>query len=193
MKNDAVAPYAVVIIKLLQDVLYQEDTANWDLLLRYVTPIREYFGKIGLEVQLYEAEGYAYLHQPDGDTHEEERLPRLVRRDKLTYDVTLLGVLLREKLLQFETSGSNSPRLVLSKDEIREMIRLFFKERTDEVRLWRDFDTAINRMVELGFLKRLTGAENNLFEVRRILKAKFSTDTLVEIKQKLQTYVESSA
>lgn len=193
MKNIVIAPYAAVIIKLFQDVVYQEDVANWDLLLRHVTPIREYFGKIGLELQLHETEGFAYLHQPDDDTDDEVSLPRLVRRDKLSYEVTLLGVLLREKLLQFEASGSTSPRLILPKDEIHEMLRLFFKDHTNEVRLMRDFDISVNKMVELGFLKRLTGADNNLFEVRRILKAKFSADTLVEIKQKLQAHAESSS
>lgn len=196
MKNDSVAPYAPVIIKLLQDVVYEEDSTNWNLFLSYSTPIREYFGKIGVEVYLDEAEGYAYLRQPEADNDEEQHTPpllRLVRRRELSYKVTLLCVLLREQLREFDASGSESTRLILSTGQIREMIIPFFKEQANEVRLFKEVDSIINQAVELGFLKLLRGTEDDRYEVRRILKAKISADKLVEIKQKLQAYAESHA
>ncbi len=207
MRSDKIAPYASVIIRLLQDVLYQEDTINWDLLLRHAEPVREYFEKIGIALHIDEPEGYAYLRQPDLEEAEggaepgacadgsiitgipqARALPRLVRRDRLSYHVTLLCVLLRESLLQFDASGSASARLVLSREDIHELLRTFFKERTDETRLVRTFDSIINQVVGLGFLKELTGTEADRYEVRRILRAKISADTLGEIKARLQQY-----
>ena len=42
-------------------------------------------------------------------------------------------------------------------------------------------------MVEWGFVKRLSGQEEN-YEVRPILKAKIDADTLALLKQKLEAY-----
>jgi hypothetical protein len=44
-------------------------------------------------------------------------------------------------------------------------------------------------VVELGFLKLLPNSTEELYEVRRIIKAKISADKLAEIKEKLQAVV----
>ena len=70
-----------------------------------------------------DTEGYAYLQShPEADG--EEPLPRLVNRRTLTYNVSLLLVLLRKRLVEFETAGGDG-KLVLSRDQIVEMLRLF--------------------------------------------------------------------
>ena len=195
-RDETIAPYAAVVIKLLQDVLYQEDSNYWELLLRYQQLVREYFEKIGIELYVDEGEGFAYLRQPDEDqadlSDQARTLPRLVRRDRMSYHATLLCVLLREGLLQFDASGSASTRLILSQDEIYDMLRPFFKERTDETRLLRTFDHVIGQVVGLGFLKLMAGSEENRYEVRRVLRAKLSADTLADIREKLEAYAEST-
>src|SRR5258708_27290630 len=100
MQNSAVMPYAPVVLKLLQNPLFSDETAPWNLLLSYITPVQEYFARIGLEVRIHEEDGYAYLHQPalEDDEGQTITLPRLTRRDRLTYHTTLLCVLLREWL-----------------------------------------------------------------------------------------------
>ncbi len=45
----------------------------------------------------------------------EEALPRLVRRRSLTYNVSLLLVLLRKRMVEFESSGEEG-KLVLTRD-----------------------------------------------------------------------------
>src|SRR5260221_7135624 len=106
MTNSAVMPYAPAVLKLLQNPLFSDETASWNLLLSYLTPVQEYFARIGLEVRVHEEDGYAYLHQPalEDDEGQSVVLPRLTRRDHLTYQTTLLCVLLRELLDPF---GSN--------------------------------------------------------------------------------------
>lgn len=196
LRDETIAPYAAVVIKLLQDVLYLEDSANWELLLRYNELVREYFAKIGIELYIDEGEGFAYIRQPDEDqadlSDQARTLPRLVRRDRMSYHATLLCVLLRESLQQFDASGLASTRLIVSNDEIYDLLRPFFKERTDETRLLRTFDHIIGQVVGLGFLKQMTGSEENRYEVRRILRAKLSADTLAEIREKLEAYAEST-
>lgn len=194
MRSDAVVPYAPVIIKLLQNVLYYDDTAHWDLLLAYQSPIMDYVAKIGLELYLNEGDGFAYLHQPGLDDDEGQRvaLPRLTRRDRLSYASTVLCVLLRERLDQFDASSTDSDRLILTLEDLRDLQRPFFKERSDERVLLRRLDATVERVVELGFLRRLSNASGTgeeRYEVRRVLKARLSADKLAEIKERLQAHV----
>ncbi|HMQ55207.1 MAG TPA: DUF4194 domain-containing protein [Anaerolineae bacterium] len=189
-----IVPYAPVVLRLLQGPLYQENGEIWNLLLQYEAAVQSYLARIGLALVVAEVDGYAYLHQPEPDNDEgvSPALPRLLRRVRLTYDVTLLCVLLRERLLQFETRATGSTRLVLTAEQIREMASLFFQERADEVRLLRELDRVIRQVEELGFLRRLQGQEI-AYEIRPILKARISADQLVEIKQKLQDYANTAA
>ncbi|HET7640709.1 MAG TPA: DUF4194 domain-containing protein, partial [Ktedonobacteraceae bacterium] len=98
MPSSIVMPYAPVVLKLLQNPLFSDESSSWNLLLSYLTPVQEYFARIGLEVRVHEEDGYAYLHQPalEDDEGQTIVLPRLTRRDRLTYHTTLLCVLLRE-------------------------------------------------------------------------------------------------
>ena len=56
-----------------------------------------------------------------------------MRRRTLTYNVSLLLVLLRKRLVEFETSGGEG-RLVLTTEQIVEMLRLFQAESTNDAR-----------------------------------------------------------
>jgi hypothetical protein len=150
-------------------------------------PVKRHFAAIGLQLHLDEAEGYAYLTQPD-DEDTDIDLPRLVRRYPLTYDATLLCVLLRESLQQFDARSPDEPRHVLSRTQLQEMMQLFFAEQTDMTRLERRLDRAIRQVEAISFLKRLNNEEEELYEVRRIIKAKISADMLVAIRDQLQAY-----
>jgi hypothetical protein len=194
MRADLVAPYAPVIIKLLQGVLSYDDATYWDMLLSHLSPVRDYFARIGLEVYLSESDGYAFVRQAalEDEAGQPIALPRLTRRDRLAYHVTLLCVLLRERLDQFDVSTSESDRLIMTLPDVRELLRPFVKERSDERVLLRKIDAAIERVVDLGFLRRLGGAEER-FEVRRIIRARIDADTLPEIKARLERYGASDS
>lgn len=195
MSQELLLPYAAVLIRLLQGVVYLDDGAAWDIVLRYQTPITEYVSKMGLTLVVDETEGYAYLTQPepldeDDPTH---GLPRLTRRDRLSYTATLLLVLLRERLQRFDVDAPGGTRLVLSVEQVQEMMALFLPERTDETRLRNTVRTAINRIEDMGFLRRLPGMQDERYEVRRILKARLPADKLAEVQQKLKAYAESTS
>lgn len=181
-------PYAPVILKLLQGVIYSDDS-HWERLQSYLTPIKEYFGKIGLEIRNYEADGFAYLEQPDPDPEDKsEPLPRLTARHRLSFKVTVLCVFLREALWQFDASDATG-RLVLNIEKIREMLRLYLPEGNNEEKFRREIDGLVKQVQELGFLKPLSGQDE--YEVRPILKAKIDADTLALLKQKLEAYANS--
>lgn len=191
MPNSAVIPYAPIVLKLLQNPLFSDETASWNLLLSHLTSVQEYFARIGLEVRLDEEDGYAYLHQPtlEDDEGQSIVLPRLTRRDRLTYHTTLLCVLLREWLDQFESTHLDAGKCTITDDQVRELLLPFLPTRTDERVVQRKIDGAIERLIDLGFLKRMANTEKTTyFEVRRILKAKIDAEKLAEIKEKLAHY-----
>jgi hypothetical protein len=54
-------PYASLILKLLQGVIYYDDK-QWEQLISYAVPVQRHFAAIGLQLHLDESEGYAYLY-----------------------------------------------------------------------------------------------------------------------------------
>ena len=181
---------AAAIIRLMQGVVYREsDEDTWITLERLGGGVRDHFATIGIDVVVDDAEGYAYLRSrptEDGD----EALPRLVRRRALTYNVSLLLVLLRKRLVEFETTGGEG-RLVLSTDQIVEMLRLFQSESTNDARAVDQAETTIKKAAELGFLRQLRG-QSDQWEVRRILKAYVDAQTLSDFAAKLREYAGSA-
>lgn len=179
--------YSTVIVRLLQSVIYDEDRKLWQVLVTYQQQIRDYFATIGVELHLNETDGFAFLSQPD--EMEGQKVPRLVRRIPLSYELTLLLVILREALEEFDVQNTESRTLFITNKELKERIELFFEDKADKVKLLERFDTYINGVVNLGFLKErdVKGYEEDVktFEVRRIIKAKISNEKLEEIKEKI--------
>jgi hypothetical protein len=139
---------------------------------------------------LDEAEGFAYLRQRPAEEGATE-LPRLVPRRQLGYQVSLMLALLRKKLAEFDAT-SGEQRLILGRDDIVEMMRLFLAETANQVRLNDRIGADINRVVDMGFLRRLRGT-NDRFEVRRILKAFVDAQWLADFDQRLAAYQSHSS
>ena len=188
MDNETL-PYALAVIKLFQGVVYSDDKAAWNCLIQYQQDIQQHFSGIGIEVFVLENEGFAYLKQKESDPSQEENLPHIIERRQLSYPVTLLSVLLFEKLIEFDMKGGDSTRLIIDREEIKESVRIFLPEGSNEAKLTDKVDTHIKKLVDIGFLRELS-TDPNKFEVRRILKAKISADGLQEIKEKLREHAK---
>jgi hypothetical protein len=142
---------------------------------------------------VHETEGFAFLHQPEPEDEDGQRiaLPRLTRRDKLSYPVTLLCILLREQLDLFDASMSGSDRLILTKDQMADLLRPFLRDYADERALMQRITTLLGRVVDLGFLRPISSTNEDRYEVRRILKAKIDSEKLAEIRGKVGLYAAS--
>ena len=181
-----------VVVPLLKGVIYREDdTALWEALRKLQSRVRDYTAVLSLELLLDEAEGYAFLRsRSTADDEQSPKLPRLVRRQPLSFQVSLLLALLRKKLAEFDASGGDT-RLILPRDAVVELIRVFLPLGSNESRLIDNVDTYLNKVIELGFVRRLkpsaTGQEA-MFEVRRILKAFVDAQWLAEFDQRLAAY-----
>lgn len=177
---------SLVLVALMKGVVYQEgDASLWHGLLNLQARVREHVTVLGLQLVLDESEGYAYLRQqPTAEGG--AALPHLVARRQLGYGVSLLLVLLRKKLAESEATAGG-PRLVLRREELLDLVRLFLPEGTNEARMVDRLDADIARVIELGFLRKLRGGDD-AYEVRRILKAFVDAQWLDAFQQKLADY-----
>lgn len=191
-----------LVIPLLKGVIYRDEAVArnnaglWNGLLDLQARVRDYVAVLGLELVLDEAEGYAFLRARNREDDETTtKLPRLVARRPLSFPVSLLLALLRKKLAEFDAGGGQDVegvRLVLSRDDIVELIRVFLPEASNEARLMDRVDTYINKVVELGFLRRMkpVAGQPTAFEVRRILKAFVDAQWLADLDARLAAYRE---
>lgn len=177
---------ARAIITLMRGVVYRETHEDiWLTLERSGAAVRDHFATIGVDVVLDEAEGYAYLRsRPEADG--EEALPRLVHRRQLTYNVSILLVLLRKRLLEFETGGGDG-RLVLTTDQVVQMLQVFQAESTNDARIVDQAERTLKQAADLGFLRQLPGQSDH-WEVRRILKAYVDAQTLSDFAARLREH-----
>ena len=181
-----------LVVPLLKGVLYREDDAVlWAALLKLQSRVRDYTAVLALDLVLDEAEGYAFLRsRVTAEDEDSPKLPRLVRRQSLTFHVSLLLALLRKKLAEFDASGGDT-RLILSRDAVVEMIRVFLPAGSNESRLIDNVEMHLNKVIELGFVRRLklpTTGQEAMFEVRRILKAFVDAQWLADFDQRLAVY-----
>lgn len=195
----AVPELSALLMHLLKGVLYRDDDERlWASLMRLQARVREHAAVLLLDLVLDEAEGYAFLKsRPDPEESEgAPRPPRLVARRPLSYPVSLMLALLRKRLAEFDAGGGDL-RLVLSRDDIAELMRVFLPDGTNEARLVDQVDATITKVVELGFLRRLKAAPGSnqqsqpargLYEVRRILKAFVDAQWLAEFDARLAAY-----
>jgi hypothetical protein len=173
-----------VVIPLMKGAVYRDvNDRAWKHLLQLQPRVRDYVGTMGLQVVIDEAEGYAFLRQLPADPDDADPLPRLIPRHALSFHVSLLLALLRKKLAEFDAQGGDT-RLILTRAQITEMIRVFLPATSNEARL---LDEHIGKVERLGFLRPVKNAEQS-YEVRRILKAFIDGQWLADFDQRLAEY-----
>ncbi len=198
-----------LLVRLLQGIVFFEDTKTWQQLLNHEAQVRRYFQCLGLQLYLSHDDGFAFLksvrQEEDTDTMGDAAKPgkdqnagagnrdwsdsksdikSLVRKIPLSYDVSLLCVLLREALEQFDTSTRDDHRLILKATDLYDMLKIFYPDTQDLAKQQRRFDTIISKLEDLLFLKKLEG-QTSAYEVRRVIKAFIDGDVIQRMKQVL--------
>lgn len=185
----------MAVTQLMKGVVYRDaNDRAWRHLLQLQPQARDYVAALGLQIVIDEAEGYAFCRQrPDGedDGGGGAPLPRLIPRRTLSFHVSLLLALLRKKLAEFDAQSGDS-RLMLTREQIREMVRVFLPSTTNEARLINQIDAHISKAVELGFLRPARNSET-VYEVMRILKAFVDGQWLADFDTRLAEYAATLA
>jgi len=181
------AVWSAVAVRLLQGVVYNDDNREvWEQLLANSSPLTDYFAKLGLLLVVNETDAMAYLQQPEDEEipPEFDAIPRLFRRTQLSYDATLLCVLLRDELRQFEEEDVQNERCVVAQSELLAVWEAFFPEQGDGVKLNRGLQAALRKLEELKFVRQFE-KEPPSWEVRRIIKARLPLSDLERLRLSL--------
>ncbi|MBA3673370.1 MAG: DUF4194 domain-containing protein [Chitinophagaceae bacterium] len=187
MENEILEKHSLPIIYLFKGVLYNSNEAMWKALIHHQNEIKKYFHTVGIEVIINESEGFAFLKQMEFPEDESQNIPKLIEKRPLSYPVTLLCVLLRKRLLEFDNSGEES-NLILSIEQIQDILRTFLQDNTThEKKIIDKIDIHIRKLIDLGFIRELKNTPGK-FEVSRILVAYIPVEKLQEVLDKLEEY-----
>lgn len=190
--------YSKVLIALLKGIVYSYQEDIWNTLIQPETErdVRNYFADICLDLIIDKAEGYAYLKQQtpisenqEAETTETDEL-RLVRRRPLPYAVSLMCLLLRKYLIENDQEGT-SVKAVLSRQELESQMRLYLKESSNEAKTTTQITQTINKVTELGFLRKMN-SETEQYEVNRIIKAFVNAEQVSEWLERYKEYVKQA-
>ena len=185
------ADWSPVAVRLLQGVVYHDDNLDlWEQLLENVSPLSEYFAKLGLLLIVDEPDAMAYLRQLEDEeiSPDYPTVPRLFRRTPLGYDTTLLCVLLRDELRQYEEEDVQNERCVISQSDLLALWEAFFPNEEDAVRLNRTLTSALRKLEELKFVRPFE-KEPPTWEIRRILKARVPLADLERLRLSLAAMI----
>lgn len=185
------ARLAKVLASLYKGVLYRDDSEDmWNDMLKLQSRVRDHFAAIGLSLFIVDAEGFAYVRYPQSgpDIKDEEgfEIPKLVAKRQLTYQTSLLLALLRKRLAEFEAGGEGT-RLIMSRDEILNMIGIFLPESGNEAKIMDSMEKNINRIKDMGFIRQLKN-QASVYEVRGIIKAFVDAEWLGVFEKRLGEY-----
>jgi hypothetical protein len=183
--------YGIPVVHLLKGVLYNSQENAWRLLTENQHRVKEYLTAIGLDLHINNADGYAFVRQKEVPDEFQEYYPRLMQKRPLSYMPTLLCVLLRKRLLESDQSGTEL-RAIISLEQIKEMLRVFLRDSTNERKQEDKIESAVKKLVEFGFLLELK-SEKGKYEVSRILNAYLDIEKLKEVQGKLEKHNRGDA
>jgi len=180
-------PYSHILVALLKGIVYSHNEKVWDELLKpeNEADVKKYFADINLDVIIDKSEGFAYLKQKVSE-EEEEETPKLIQKRPLNFHVSLLCLLLRKHLIENDREGESS-KAILSKEEIISLVKPFYKQTTNEANQQKQIETAITKVIEEGFLRKMK-TDDEQYEINRIIKAFVNADVVYDSLEKLKTY-----
>ncbi|WOC13613.1 DUF4194 domain-containing protein [Gordonia sp. MP11Mi] len=180
---------SLAVTSLMKGVVYRDSAeTTWQHVVGLPAQVSDYVATLGLAVVIDEAEGYAFLRSRSDDELAEVGIPRLVARHQLPLHTSLLLALLRKRLAEHDTTDAGN-RLILTGDQLRELLTPFYPTTTNEARTVDQTDTAIRRVTDLGFLRRMPGQDGE-YEVRRVIKAFVDAQWLADLDTHLAEYAD---
>jgi hypothetical protein len=176
---------SIAKVALAQGAIYREDIKVWAALESNLQHISDHFGSMGVELVYAPDDGMAFLRQMDV---EDLGIPVLIRRTRLSFEVTALGLVLRDELSEWEAKFEMAGIPTISRETIQQRMEPLLPQTNDERRREVFVDRGIKAALEFGFLAKT--AEETTWEIKRIVKAKFSLDMLDDLRTRLKAFAE---
>lgn len=183
--------FSAALVALFKGFISRDaHTKHWNTLQTQQTQVEDYVSKLGLTLIVDDTDGYAYLKQQT-QTEDHLDIPRLVPRHKLSYQVSVILVLLRKQLLEFDSGSNADERLILTKQELVDQLHPYLSDTSDEAKQMKDIDANLNKIRDMGFVRMIDSVDGR-FEVYRILRSFVDAQLLGEMDKRLQEYVTTA-
>ncbi len=187
MNEYGIKAYSKAVIKLLKGVVDNNDTVWGDILI-YQADIQNYISVMGLELIVKKDDGFAFIRQLMLD---DTKTINLVSRRQYGFDVSVMLVVLRQMLEDFDSNPTESQaadKYVTSLD-IKEETEMFLPASYNKVKFEKELDNNIERIVGFGFLVPPKNNEGEKrYKIHRIIKEKITIDDLLDFKKQLSDY-----
>jgi len=184
-----ILPYAAVVVKLLKGPLEYVDKGVWEKLLQHKVELTGFLQQLGLHLVLDEQDGFAFVKHALSE--DDEAYVSWVQRRSYTYEESIMLVLLREMMSEFEVSEATTRELIKKRREIKEYAELHFKEGASRIKFLKEIDRLIDKMEENDFLHKIENhevADEQRFRIRKIIKAKVDSEVLDNFHQQLTAH-----
>lgn len=182
--------YSKAMVRLLKSTI-DRNSNLWDDVVNYQIEIQEFISQLGLELIVKKDEGFAFIKQFEDS---EGNTLGLIARRQIGFETSIVLVVLRQSLEEFDSNPTQFQVVekFITDSEIKEEVELFLPEKFNRVKLIKELDGYIKKIVDLGYLKEVSKKDNETkYQIHRIIKEKVTLDILQEFKSKLQEYVES--
>lgn len=187
MYQNKILPFTPVLIKLFKGPIEYIEKNTWEKLMLFKNELQAFLIPLGLMLVIDEEDGYAYLKHKNDDS--EELDVSWIQRRALTYEESVMLILLREMMAEFETGEATVRELVKKRREIKEYAELFFKENPSRVKFVKEIDKLIERVEEYGFLDKVDDndvPDEERFRICKIIKARINAEVLDDFHRQLQ-------
>ena len=122
-----IKPYSKAIVLLLKKTV-ENNSPEWNNILIFQKDIQEYLSVIGLELVIKRDEGFAYVKQI---VMEDDTTLSLVQRRQLSYEVSVILIVLRQLLEDFDNNptDTHSTEKYVSANDIKDEVRMLLPEK----------------------------------------------------------------
>lgn len=197
-----VQPGALMVFLLKNYIDREDDKQLFESLVRQEREVEEFCRRLFLRLVVDHEAGYAYvrsLSEEELPQNVGQRPPLLLTKRSLPFYDSMVLILLRQRLLEFELSGQFG-RLVLERAEILTMVKTFVHNVNNDKRLDDNLNKAIDNLCALGLLGKNKSAaasatkkaDRNLerIEVKRIISVIVTPEILKQADEILESYVK---
>lgn len=196
-----ISPGALVVFLLKNYIDREDDKTIFESLVRQEREVEEFCRRMFLRLVIDHDSGFAYvrsLSEEEMPVDSGQRPPLLLNRRAMPFYDSLLLILLRQRLLEFDLSGQFG-RLVLDRAEIVTMVKSFVHNVNNDKRLEDNLDKSIEHLRTLGLLGRIgpvlksrTKAEKDAerIEVKRIIGVIVTPEILKQADEILASYLK---
>ncbi len=197
-----VPPGALMVFLLKNYIDREDDKQLFESLVRQEREVEEFCRRLFLRLVVDHESGYAYvrsLTEEELPQNAGQRPPQLLTKRALPFYDSMVLILLRQRLLEFELSGQFG-RLVLERAEILTMVKTFVHNVNNDKRLDDNLNKAIDNLCSLGLLGKNKSAaasstkkaDRNMerIEVKRIISVIVTPEILKQADEILASYVK---